>query len=295
MRGETSVTPIRAPAVAGLFYPRDPQRLRAAIADCSARAAAKGAATPRSARRALSSTPKALIAPHAGYIYSGPIAGSAYGAVGKAAQRIKRVVLIGPSHFARFPGLAVSRAAAFKTPLGAVPIDDSMRDEILRLPNVVPADYPHAREHSLEVQLPFLQVLLGEFRLLPIATGEVTTEDVARVLEHVWGDEETLIIVSSDLSHYLPYESARSMDAATAQAILGCSTELDGEQACGCDGINGLLQVAIERALDVQLLDLRNSGDMSSERSRVVGYGAFALYETPVGARRNRIEPESDA
>jgi AmmeMemoRadiSam system protein B len=159
-----------------------------------------------------------------------------------------------------------------------------MRDEILRLPNVVAADYPHAREHSLEVHLPFLQVLLGEFRLLPIATGEVTAQEVATVLEHVWGDEETLIVVSSDLSHYLPYESARSVDAATVHAILGRSTGLDGEQACGCDGINGLMQVAVERSLDVRLLDLRNSGDMSSERSRVVGYGAFALYETPAGA-----------
>jgi AmmeMemoRadiSam system protein B len=155
-----------------------------------------------------------------------------------------------------------------------------MRREILRVPHIVAADFPHAREHSLEVQLPFLQVLLGEFRVLPIATGDATVREVATALEHIWGDEKTLIIVSSDLSHYLRYDAARSVDAATAQAILARSTELDGEQACGCVGINGLMQLAAERALEVRLLDLRNSGDTGAERSRVVGYGAFALYET---------------
>ena len=223
---------------------------------------------------------KALIAPHAGYVYSGPIAASAYRALGEVAHRIKRAVLIGPSHFVSFSGLAVSRASAFETPLGAVPIDDSLRGEILRLPHVVAADLPHAREHSLEVQLPFLQMLLSEFRVLPIATGKATVREVAAVLEHVWGDEETLIIVSSDLSHYLRYDAARSVDAATAQAILARSTELEGEQACGCIGINGLMWVAAQRALEVCLLDLRNSGDTTAERSRVVGYGAFALYQT---------------
>jgi AmmeMemoRadiSam system protein B len=279
MRGETPVPGIRAPAVAGLFYPHEAQKLRAVLADCAARAA-KPQASPSAARGARLSAPKALIAPHAGYVYSGPVAGSAYGALGEVAHRIKRVVLIGPSHFARFSGLAVSRAAAFKTPLGTVPIDESLRDEILRLPHVMAADYPHAREHSLEVQLPFLQALLGEFRILPIATGDATEREVATALQHVWGDEDTLIVVSSDLSHYLPYEVARNVDAATAQAILARSTELDGEQACGCVGINGLMQVAAERSLEVRLLDLRNSGDTSSERSRVVGYGAFALYES---------------
>jgi AmmeMemoRadiSam system protein B len=226
--------------------------------------------------------PKALIAPHAGYVYSGPIAASAYAALGEAADKIERVVLVGPSHVVGFSGLAVPQAAAFETPLGAVPIDDSMRREVLRLPRVVATDLPHAREHSLEVQLPFLQVLLGEFRVLPIVTGEATVQEVATVLKHAWGHDETLIVVSSDLSHYLSYDAARGVDAATAQAILARSTGLDGEQACGCTGINGLMQVATERALDVRLLDLRNSGDTTAERSRVVGYGAFALYETRV-------------
>jgi AmmeMemoRadiSam system protein B len=276
----SSVVPrIRPPAVAGLFYPRDPQKLRAVLDDCSA-LAARPETTPKAPRPApTTSLPKALIAPHAGYIYSGPIAASAYGALDEVAHRIERVVLVGPSHFVGFCGLAVPQAAAFETPLGSVAIDDSMRRELLRLPNVVAADSPHAREHSLEVQLPFLQVLLGDFRVLPIVTGEAIPSEVATALEHVWGDEETLIIVSSDLSHYLRYDPARRVDAATAQAILARSTELDGEQACGCVGINGLMQVAADRALEVRLLDLRNSGDTTKERSRVVGYAAFALYE----------------
>ena len=282
MRGAIGVPRIRRPAVAGYFYPQDPQALRTAIADYLAQAGRPqaGPNAARTARPVCSSLPKALIAPHAGYVYSGSIAASAYTALGCAAHGIERVVLIGPSHFLPFSGLAVSRAQAFETPLGTIRVDDAARRDVLRVPHVVTADAPHAREHSLEVQLPFLQMLLSEFRVLPIVTGKATVREVAAVLERVWGDEETLIIVSSDLSHYLRYDAARSVDAATAQAILARSTELEGEQACGCIGINGLMQVAAERALEVRLLDLRNSGDTTAERSRVVGYGAFALYET---------------
>ena len=226
--------------------------------------------------------PKALIAPHAGYVYSGPIAASAYHALGDAAHEIERVVLIGPSHFVPFSGLAVSGAEAFETPLGDVPVDAAARREVLRVPHVVTADTPHAHEHSLEVQLPFLQVLLGEFQVLPIVVGDATAREVCAALQCVWGDEETLIVVSSDLSHYLEYAAARRVDASTAQSILDFSTELGGEQACGCIGINGLMHVARERELEVRLLDLRNSGDMGAERSRVVGYGAFALHRPRV-------------
>jgi AmmeMemoRadiSam system protein B len=284
MRGATEVHRIRRPAVAGVFYPRDPQTLRTVVAECLAQAIRPQAA-PNAAdasRPARASMPKALIAPHAGYVYSGPIAASAYTALGDAAHGIERVVLIGPSHFLSFSGLAVSRAKAFETPLGAVPVDDAARRDVLRVPHVVTADAPHAHEHSLEVQLPFLQVLLGEFRVLPIAAGDATAREVAAALECAWGNEETLIVVSSDLSHYLEYAAARGVDASTAQSILNCSTELGGEQACGCVGINGLMHVARERELEVRLLDLRNSGDTTVERSRVVGYGAFALYEPRV-------------
>jgi AmmeMemoRadiSam system protein B len=288
MRGAIEVPRIRRPAVAGLFYPQDPQALRTAIADYLAQANRPQAA-PSTARSICASMPKALIAPHAGYVYSGPIAASAYSMLGCAAHGIKRVVLIGPSHFRPFSGLAVSRAQAFETPLGAVPVDDAARRDVLRVPHVVAADTPHAREHSLEVQLPFLQALLDEFQVLPIAAGDATAREVAAALECVWGNEETLIVVSSDLSHYLEYAAARSVDASTAQSILDCSTELRGEQACGCVGINGLMHVARERELEVRLLDLRNSGDTAAERARVVGYGAFALYET----RRRSCGPAS--
>ena len=274
---------VRPAAVAGSFYPRDPETLRSTVEECLAQAccvtppshtAAHAVATP-------SARPKALICPHAGYIYSGPIAGSAYGALGDALEGIERVVLLGPSHFVPFSGLALPRAEAFQTPLGLVPVDSDARRELLRVPHVVSADAPHASEHSLEVQLPFLQVLLGEVPVLPIAAGDATPPEVAAALERVWGGEETLVVISSDLSHYLDYARARSVDAATAQAILGHSTELDGDQACGYVGVNGLLWAGQLRHMRVRLLDLRNSGDTQPDRSRVVGYGAFALYEEP--------------
>jgi MEMO1 family protein len=284
MRGATEFPRIRRPAVAGAFYPRNPQVLRTVLAECLAQA--KGLQPASNAADAVhpapTSIPKALIAPHAGYVYSGPIAASAYSTIGDGAHRIQRVVLMGPSHFVPFRGLAVSRAEAFETPLGAVPIDETARREVLRVPHVVAADAPHAHEHSLEVQLPFLQVLLGDFRVLPIAVGDATAREVAAALACVWGSEETLIVVSSDLSHYLEYTAARRADAATVQSILNGSTELGAEQACGCVGINGLIHIVRKRQLELKLLDLRNSGDTAADHSRVVGYGAFALYDAPV-------------
>jgi AmmeMemoRadiSam system protein B len=284
MRGATQIPRIRRPAVAGAFYPREPQALRTVVAECLAQANRLRSA-PNAADAAYpgpTSMPKALIAPHAGYVYSGPIAASAYSTLCEVAHRIERVVLIGPSHFVPFRGLAVSRAEAFETPLGSVPMDEAARREVLRGPHVVAADAPHAHEHSLEVQLPFLQVVLGDFRALPIAAGDATAREVAVALERVWGSEETLIVVSSDLSHYLEYHAARRVDAATAQSILNGATELGAEQACGCVGINGLLHTARQHELEARLLDLRNSGDTASDRSRVVGYGAFALYDAGV-------------
>jgi MEMO1 family protein len=281
MGGPTKAPRIRPPVAAGRFYPRDPKTLRAVLGDLLARAVSPEATsnTRDAARPARAPTPKALIAPHAGYVYSGPIAASAYRALGAMARRIERVVLIGPSHFVPLSGLAISRAEMFETPLGVIPIDQVARRAALRLPQVVGADAPHEREHSLEVQLPFLQVLLGEFRMLPVAVGHPTAQEVAAALECVWGDEKSLIVISSDLSHYLDYAVARAVDASTAQAILKCSTKLDAEQACGYAGINGLMHIARERTLEVRLLDLRNSGDTAGDRSQVVGYGAFALYE----------------
>jgi AmmeMemoRadiSam system protein B len=267
MRGAVQIVG-RPPAVAGLFYPDEPEALRSVLRDCLDRAV-----------RPQPAAPKVLISPHAGYTYSGPVAGSAYRALGEVTKRIKRVVLIGPSHFVPFSGLAIPRVDGFETPLGVVPIDDFARHEILRVPHVMSADAPHAREHSLEVQLPFLQVLLGEFRVLPVVVGDATPEEVSAALDCVWGGADTVVVVSSDLSHYLEYAKTRQIDAATAEKILSYSTALSGKQACGHVCINGLMHTARQRGLRVELLDLRNSGDVTPERTRVVGYGAFALYE----------------
>jgi MEMO1 family protein len=284
MRDATPTGRVRPPAVAGSFYPQDPRALRSMVVDCLAQARDSQGVRHTAAQpgRRPSSRPKAVIAPHAGYIYSGPIAGSAYAAVSDALEGIERVVLLGPSHFVPFAGLALPRAEAFQTPLGLVPVDGEARRELLGVSHVVTGDAPHAREHSLEVQLPFLQVLLGEVPVLPIAAGEATAPQVAAVLERVWGGEETLIIVSSDLSHYLDYATARAVDTATAESILASSAELDAEQACGYVAVNGLLYAARRLHLGVRLLDLRNSGDTQPDRTRVVGYGAFALYEGQV-------------
>jgi AmmeMemoRadiSam system protein B len=281
VRGATQAIGIRPPAVAGSFYPRDPQELRALLSGCLADAARTQSpfGAPKEPQRGPSRRPKAVISPHAGYVYSGPIAASAYRALGDAAHGIERVVIIGPSHFVPFAGLAVPRASAFATPLGAVAVDERARRDILAVPHVMAADAPHAREHSLEVQLPFLQSLLGDFRVLPIAAGEATAAQVATALDCLWGGEDTLIVVSSDLSHYLDYAAARRIDRETARAILDYSTELGGAQACGCVGINGLMYAARRRRLEVRLLDLRSSGDTSAKRTSVVGYGAFVLYE----------------
>lgn len=258
----------RSPAVAGLFYPDDPSQLRDAVSEYLAQAPA-AAAEP----------PKALIVPHAGYIYSGGIAGAAYAQIAHRSSRIRRVVLIGPSHRVYLRGLAVPAAEAFRTPLGVVPIDRELKSRALAHAQVVETDEPHAPEHSLEVQLPFLQMLLDDFSLLPLALGSVSPPAVARVLADVWGNEETLVLVSSDLSHYLSYEAARETDASTVDAILRYDTNLTGEQACGCTGINGLSYVARQRGLSIAEIARCNSGDTAGDRYRVVGYGAFRLHE----------------
>jgi AmmeMemoRadiSam system protein B len=223
-------------------------------------------------------TPKALIVPHAGYIYSGPVAATAYAALGRGARRIRRVVLLGPAHRAYIPGLALPDADAFATPIGTVPID---RAALAQIPWVPRSAAAHLREHSLEVQLPFLIRALGAFSLVPLAAGDAEPEEVARVLEALWGGPETLVVVSSDLSHYLPYQIARSVDAGTAQAILGlgASAGITHDHACGATPVNGLLLVARRRGLRPVLLDLRSSGDTAGGRAEVVGYGAFAFYE----------------
>lgn len=258
---------LRPPAVAGLFYPAAGPELDAAVRGYLAGARARG--TP----------PAALIVPHAGYVYSGPVAASAYALLPQARTTIRRVLLLGPSHQVAFHGLAAPEAAYFATPLGEIPVDREALETLAHLPQVREFAAAHAAEHSLEVQLPFLQTVLDRFRLVPLAVGEADAQDVAEVIEALWTDDRTLVVVSSDLSHYHDYATARELDAATSRAIEALRPEAIGhEQACGRDPINGLLTVARRRGLHVETLDLRNSGDTAGPRDRVVGYGAYALH-----------------
>jgi AmmeMemoRadiSam system protein B len=225
--------------------------------------------------------PKAIIAPHAGYVYSGAIAGSSFVSLAGRGQAIKRVVLVGPSHRVAFDGIALSEAAEFETPLGRVPVDRQALLAIAQLPYAHFFEPAHANEHSLEVELPFLQHLLNSFEIIPLVVGEATDEQVQEVMERLWGGPETLMVVSSDLSHYHNYTLAQKMDSATARAVEELSPgEINPEHACGWLPIRGLLGRARDCELVAQTVDLRNSGDTAGTRDRVVGYGAFVFTES---------------
>lgn len=267
---------IRPAAVAGMFYPGDPRKLAGDV-DAMLEAARAVQPAPTFAR------PKALIAPHAGYIYSGPIAARAYALLAPYAQTIRRIVLLGPCHRVAVRGLAVPHAKAFSTPLGEIPLDQEAIAAALKLPQVVRHNGAHAEEHSLEVQLPFLQAVLVDFSLVPFAVGYATADEVAEVLELLWGGPETLIVVSSDLSHYHAYPDALRRDRHTADEISRLHLLVDHEQACGATPINGLIELALRRGLQPHLLDLRNSGDTAGDRARVVGYASFAFFEAGAG------------
>lgn len=258
---------VRAPAVAGTFYPEDPQQLQQQVQNHLAQG------VPTTHR------PKALIAPHAGYIYSGPIAGSAYRTLAPIAEQIEKVILLGPAHRVAFQGVAAPHSTHFRTPLGEVPIDQPLLQQVLSLPAIIQHDEPHRMEHSLEVQLPFLQQLLPHFTLLPLVVGQSTPETIATLLDHCWGGRETLIVISSDLSHYLPYEQAQQLDQQSSTAITTFHGEaLVPESACGRLPIQGLLQLTRRKRLTATTLDLRNSGDTAGDHARVVGYGAYLFY-----------------
>jgi len=264
---------VRAPAVAGSFYPADPAELRAQVA----RYLAEAGPAPRD-----EPLPKALVAPHAGYVYSGAVAAAAYQRAARLAGRVSRVVLLGPAHRAFLRGLAAPRADAFSTPLGVVRIDRAALDGLIDLPQVAVSDAPHAGEHSLEVQLPFLQLVLGEFRLLPFVAGDASDEEVQEVLERLWGGAETLLVVSSDLSHYHDYATARRIDGESCRAIEALEPGgLGRESACGAVPVRGLLCAARKLGLVARTLDLRSSGDTAGGRERVVGYGAWSFHPAP--------------
>jgi len=274
---------VRPPAVAGRFYPDNPVELRRMIEYFLREAAVPTGSACRaevgsSWRRPV---PKAIIAPHAGYPYSGPVAASAYAQLAPARDIVKRVVLFGPSHYELFDGLASSSVQAFATPLGTVPVDTAAVAEICsRLPQVSVRDDAHADEHALEVQLPFLQVALAEFKIVPLLVGEASDEEIEAVIETLWGDDETRFVISSDLSHYHDYETAQTTDSETARIIESLDAKkLHGDLACGCRPICGLMSAAKERGLRCRNVDLRNSGDTSGDRDHVVGYGAFVFTE----------------
>ena len=262
---------VRHPAVAGLFYPDDPEALRAVISQLL---------TSARTNTNLRTPPKALIVPHAGYPYSGPVAAAAYSLIEPLHNRIKRVVVVGPSHRHYLRGIALPQATFFATPLGEIPIDKQGRDILLRRGDVLASDSPHELEHCLEVQLPFLQTVLDDFTLVPLVVGDVQAAQVASVLNDVWGASDSLVLASSDLSHYLTYDAAREIDATTATAIVNRHTDITHHQACGAAGINGLLQVALELGLEVTEIARQNSGDTAGDTKRVVGYGAFAIHES---------------
>ena len=263
----------RQPAVAGQFYPASPAELSAGI-----RAMLADTGSAVSAR-----LPKALVVPHAGYIYSGPVAATAYARLTSLAGRIKRVVLLGPVHRVPVRGLALPGVTRFSTPLGEIPLDTEAMDALSGLAQVTVSNEAHVPEHSLEVQLPFLQAVLGEFHLLPLVVGNATAGEVAEVLARVWGGDDTLIIISSDLSHYLPYDIARQTDNETVHHIVELRPDIVHEQACGATPVNGLLSFAARHPLQAELLDLRNSGDTAGDKSRVVGYASIAFYEPATG------------
>jgi len=270
MRAYSQSVTTRPAAVAGLFYADNPDRLRTQVLHLLADVEASRDVMP-----------KALIAPHAGYAYSGRVAAAAFATLRDSARTITRVVLIGPAHYVYVRGIAAPTVDAFETPLGRVAVDQEALSTIADLRFVTRSDAPHAPEHALEVELPFLQNLLASFQVIPLVVGDATPQEVALVLRRLWGGPETLIVVSSDLSHYHDYEIAQQLDAATAAAIEdGDWASLGPDQACGCLAVAGLLLEAGRHGLKAHRLSLSNSGDTAGSRDRVVGYGAWMFART---------------
>jgi AmmeMemoRadiSam system protein B/AmmeMemoRadiSam system protein A len=281
----TTPLDIRPPAVAGAFYAGSTEQLSREVEHLL------HGAQPVPADAAL---PKAVIAPHAGYVYSGPIAANAYARFASARGRIKRVVLLGPAHRVAFDGLALPGVSGMQTPLGVVPVDSAGAQAISDLPQVVVSAQAHTREHSLEVHLPLLQAVLGEFSVVPLVVGNASPRTVAEVLDRLWGGDETLIVISSDLSHYLAYDQAQAIDRDTIATILAKKPTLDHHRACGATPVNGLLTVAQRRGLTPKLFDLRNSGDTAGDRSRVVGYASVGFFAGDTATGRTDDEAAAD-
>jgi hypothetical protein len=263
----------RRAAVAGLFYPNEEGQLREELEGYLAAAERERPAAPGEA------PPRALIAPHAGTVYSGPVAATAYARLAPLRETIRRVLLLGPSHRAPLQGLGTPSHDAFETPLGDVTIDRESLSQLEQLPQVSVNDEAHRREHSLEVHLPFLQLVLGDFALVPLVVGRARPEEVAEVIAALWEGPETMLVVSSDLSHYHDYETAKALDLETSELIQQLAHEkINDERACGAYPIRGLLQLARNREMRVRAIDLRNSGDTAGPRREVVGYGSYVVH-----------------
>lgn len=273
---------IRQPAVAGAFYPEQKQVLASSL-DAMLTLAKPGASAPYLAPDSApnQNTPKAIVVPHAGYRYSGQTAALAYARLAAGHAAIKRVILLGPVHRVPVRGLALPGVDAFASPLGEIALDAAAITSLAGMRQVTVSPAAHAMEHSLEVQLPFLQSVLDDFTLVPLAVGDATPAEVAQVLEALWGGPETVIVISSDLSHFLSYRTAQAVDKETVQSILQLDGTLTHAQACGGTPVNGLLLAAQHHHLRPELLELCNSGDSTGERDRVVGYASFAFMEEP--------------
>ena len=263
-------TKVRPPAVAGMFYPSDPVELKTLVSGFLSEANRHATESPEGI--------KAIIAPHAGYVYSGPVAASVYRYLEEIKSQISNVVLIGPSHRVPLLGLATSSADYFRTPLGDIPINKTMTQQFGQLPFVTELDEAHNMEHSLEVHLPFLQLTLGEFQLTPIVAGDATAEQVKQLIDLALSNKNTLLVISSDLSHYHDYNTAQMLDRDTCNAIESLSVnELDSQHACGYVPVRGLLKYAKEHGLTAKTVDCRNSGDTAGPRNEVVGYGSYVF------------------
>ena len=266
----------RPAAFAGMFYSDKPQELAAAVKAYVAEATALATALATTGLAPKSA--KAVVAPHAGYIYSGAIAGTAYASMAARGDQVERVILFGPSHRVAFSGVAASGASVFETPTGPIAID---RDAVAALVHDGLArefERAHESEHSLEVQLPFVKQIFPSARVVPLLAGDDNWRAAEKVLAKLWGGDETAIVISSDMSHYHDYDSAKKLDAGTAESMQRLAAgDIDHEQACGATGINALLALATNKGLSCAALDLRNSGDTAGSRNRVVGYGAFAV------------------
>lgn len=257
---------VRPAAVAGMFYPDSAAACMAQVDHFLQQ------------QTVVNTPPKVLLAPHAGYVYSGGVAGQAYAQLMPWCDKIRRVILLGPNHRVPLRGIALPSVDYFASPLGLVALDKTSLAALLALPFVGVSDQVHAQEHSLEVHLPFLQRVLPAFELVPMVVGELSPEQVAQALDIVWGGDETLIVVSTDLSHYLPYEDAVQTDLHTQAAILQLRSDLTPQQACGAHPLNGLLKIAAQKSLTIRCIAQNNSGDTAGTKDHVVGYGAYALF-----------------